>query len=107
MTTHYQSNDGILTNNDSESYNARMRKKIGNHPNLPTVIGVLREENTLVEIDWLQRDRDNSTQRRELREKLEQIQERELKLTLNLTRGIMEDEIVELRSFISRLLRIR
>ena len=58
MTTHYQSNDGILTNNDSESYNSRMRKKIGNHPNFPTVIGVLREENTLVEIDWLQRDRE-------------------------------------------------
>ena len=97
MTTHYQSNSGILTNNDSESNNHRFQKKVGNHPNLPTLIGELRAENTLIEIEWMRRDQATSrpTQRREHRERMEKRQQWEEDVTARLSRGFPPEEILE------------
>ena len=101
MTTHYQSNDGILTNNDSESYNYRIRTKLGaqtRHPNLPEFMGAIQEENTQVEIDWMVKDKDNRSeaQRKEFAAKLEDRNDWEQRLNTHLNKGIMDDEIFEL-----------
>ena len=70
MTTCFESDDGILTNNNAESYNYRMKKAQGDHPNLPKFIGALRTESSNLELQWMQRDRPKSAQmrRREDRE---------------------------------------
>ena len=61
MTTSFESDDGILTNNNAESYDYRMKKALGDHPNLPKFIGALRTENTNLELQWMQKDRPKSS----------------------------------------------
>ena len=88
-----------MTNNDSESYDGRMRKKLGDHPNLPTVLGALRFENTLVERDCMQNDRPNAERQRrsENRNRFGKRAEWEERLVSKLDRGITDDEIVKLK----------
>ena len=43
MTTHFELDGGTITNNDSESHNQRMKKRLGDHPNLPKFLGALKE----------------------------------------------------------------
>ena len=64
MTNTYRSDDTILTNNDYESYNYRMKRKIGDHPNLPTFLRHLKKENSVIELKWRQNDGQYSTKGR-------------------------------------------
>ena len=96
MTTCYESNEGILTNNSSESYNSRMKSKLGNHGDLPTFVRKLVAEHKNIKFNWLQQDKPKSTQSRrpEDRQRFQKRAEWEAELNLALGAGITDDEIV-------------
>ena len=91
MTTCYESNQGILTNNSSEAYNSRMKKRLGDHCDLPTFIRKLIKEHSQVRKDWLQRDKPTATRARcpQLRLKFQQREKWEVDLKTRISVGIM------------------
>ena len=98
MTTTFQSDDGILTNNDSESYNFRMKKAHGEHPNLPKFIKALINENSVVELNWLQRDQPHSTKARrpEDRQRIQNRRDWEAELVEGMESGMLREKLLEL-----------
>ena len=97
MTTAYESDHGVLTNNNCESYNFRMKKALGDHPSLPKFIGFQIKENATIELQWLQRDRPKSTQIRRLedREKFRLREEWEDELRLRMESWLSDDELLD------------
>ena len=73
-----------------------MRKKLGDHPNLHKVIAEIKSENTLIEIDWMQKDQVNASRRRLNRERFERRAEWEEDLKLQSNRGMIPEEILAL-----------
>ena len=70
MTTAFESNDGLITNN-CESYNYRMKKALGDHPNLPKFLGALKKENSVIESRWMQNEQPKSRREEEERKFIE------------------------------------
>ena len=95
MTTAFESNNGHLTNNISESYNARMKKKLGDHPNLPKFIRKMRKEVAWVEFTWIKKDQENAAKkrRREDQDRFDQREAWEVELKEAISQGITDDDI--------------
>ena len=51
----YENDDGVMTNNYSESNNARLKRKVGLHPTLFKFLCAMKEETAAMEVQWLQR----------------------------------------------------
>ena len=56
----YDNDDGIVTNNYSESNNARLKRKLGLHPSLFKFLSAMKEETAPMEVLWLQRNANGS-----------------------------------------------
>ena len=52
----YENDDGTVTNNFSESNNARLKRKLGLHPSLFKFLLAMKQEAAASEVKWLQRN---------------------------------------------------
>ena len=97
MTTAYDSDHGVLTNNNAETYNFRMKKMLGDHPTLPKFLACQVKENATIELQWLQRDRPKSTQARRLedREKFRLRKEWEDELRRRMESSLSNEDMLD------------
>ena len=86
----FKGDDGTLTNNFSESYNARLKTKFGNDPNLAKFLRHLRKEVFNVEVEYAQRHARKFKRKPADRERLARRLSWESALQIRLEEGDMD-----------------
>ena len=92
ITCLFQGDDGIITNNFCESYNARLKLKFGNNPNFYQFLGMLRHELYVVEVEYHQRHLSSQRQSRERKERFAKRSDWEQTLQRRLEDGTPDGE---------------
>ena len=94
LTCLWENDDGTVTNNYSESNNARLRRQLGIHPKFPKFLKGMRQEAGAQETEWLRRNIPGPKKRKEDQEKFSLRKKWRAAFAERYANGISDEELL-------------
>ena len=94
LTGLFDIEDGDVTNNYLEAWNAKMKKSLGSNPNLTKFLEILQKEESLINVAWRQRARATPKRALDVRFRLEKRKHWRRDVKARLDNGMDDDELI-------------